>query len=127
MDWWIYLLIAFIVFVALPVLIMLFVVPIPIFDVILVRKDKSKWSRDFPSDSKNEEMVRMWDMALDFQATYHKNEEDVHLLTEDGLNLYGEYYDFGSKNAVIIVPGRAESLCYSYFYAPSYHSSTRRN
>ena len=64
MDWWIYLLIAFIVFVALPVLIMLFVVPIPIFDAILVRKDKSKWSRDFPSDSKNEEMVRMWDMPV---------------------------------------------------------------
>lgn len=123
MDWWIYLLIAFIVFVALPVLTMLFVVPIPIFDGILVRKDKSKWSRDFPSDSKNEEMVRMWDMALDFQATYHKNEEDVHLLTEDGLNLYGEYYDFGSDKAVIIMPGRPETLVYSLFYAESYRKA----
>ncbi|HBS03125.1 MAG TPA: hypothetical protein DEA63_04625, partial [Firmicutes bacterium] len=106
MDWWIWLIIALAVFVVIPLFVMLFIVPIPVFDAILARKSKDKWSRSGPSDSKNEEMLRMWDIALDFQATYHKNEEDVHLLTKDGLNLYGQYYDFGGDKAVIIMPGR---------------------
>ena len=123
MNWWVYLIIASLVLVIIPVFVMLFIVPIPIFDALFVRKSKEKWSRKTPSDTSNEEMVRMWDIALDFQASYHKNKEDVHLLTEDGLNLYGEYYDFGSDKAVIIMPGRPETLVYSLFYAESYRKA----
>lgn len=123
MDWWIYLIIALLIFVVIPVFIMLFVVPIPIFDALFARKSKEKWSRNAPSDTSNEEMVRMWDIALDFQTSYHKNKEDVHLLTEDGFNLYGEYYDFGGDKTVIIMPGRPETLVYSLFYAESYRKA----
>ncbi len=123
MTWWIWLILALAVFVVIPLFAMLFIVPIPIFDAILVRKNKEKWSRSGPSDTHNEEMVRMWDIALDFQATYHKNEEDVHLLTQDGLNLYGQYYDFGGDKAVIIMPGRPETLVYSLFYAEPYRKA----
>ncbi len=52
-------------------------------------------------------------------------EENADYMTEvqienDGLDLYGEFFDFGSKKCVIILPGRCECLKYSYFYAEPY-------
>lgn len=111
------------VLVVMPLFGMFFVVPIPIFDSLFIRKNKQKWSRNAPSDSKNKEMLRMWSLAKDFRASYRKHCSEAHVLTEDGLNLYGEYYDFGSKEAVIIMPGRPETLVYSLFYAESYRKA----
>ena len=34
--------------------------------------------------------------------------------------LIGEYFDFGKDRCVIILPGRCESLMYSYYFAPPY-------
>ena len=45
--------------------------------------------------------------------------KDVHIVNE-GFNLYGEYFDLGFDRAVIIVPGRMESLLYSYYFARPY-------
>ena len=106
--------------VVLPLIGMFFIVPIPIFSTLFVRNSKDKWSREAPSDSKNEEMVRMWNIANDFMASNQSNKEEVHVLTDDGLNLYGQYYDFRGDKAVIIMPGRPETLVYSCFYAESY-------
>ena len=124
MPWWIYLILALVLgLIVLPLFAMFFIVPIPIFSALFERKDKEKWSRSSPSDTKNEEMVRMWSLARDFQANYRKNKRDVHVLSSDGLNLYGEYYDFGGDEAVIILPGRPETLVYSLFYAESYRKA----
>ena len=124
MPWWFYLVLGLVLgLVVLPLFGMFFIVPIPIFDSLFVRKDKKKWSREAPSDVKNEEMLQMWNQAKDFMATNRKYESDVHVLAEDGLNLYGQYYDFGGKEAVIIMPGRPETLVYSLFYAESYRKA----
>ncbi len=124
MPWWFYLALALVLLlVVLPLFSMFFIVPIPIFSSLFERKNKEKWSRNSPSDASNEEMVRMWRLAKDFQANYRKNKKEVHVLSQDGLNLYGEYYDFGAKEAVIIVPGRPETLVYSLFYAESYRKA----
>lgn len=124
MPWWFYLILGLVlVLVVLPLFAMLFIVPIPIFDSLFIRKNKEKWSRNAPSDSKNEEMLKMWSLAKDFQASNRKHYSKVHVLTDDGLNLYGEYYDFGGKEAVIILPGRPETLVYSLFYAESYRKA----
>jgi alpha-beta hydrolase superfamily lysophospholipase len=36
------------------------------------------------------------------------------------VDLYGEYYDFGRKRAVMILSGRTESLRYGYYFAIPY-------
>ena len=41
----------------------------------------------------------------------------------DGFKLYGEYFDFGSDRCVIILPGRCESLIYSYYFAEPYEKA----
>ena len=124
MPWWFYLILALaLLLVVLPLLGMFFIVPIPIFSSLFERKSKKKWSQDAPSDTSNEEMVRMWKLAKDFQASYRKNRSEVHVLSQDGLNLYGEYYKFGGQEAVIILPGRPETLVYSLFYAESYRKA----
>ena len=84
----------------------------------LCRKGGNNWER-VCSDPTNYEQRIMWDRGLAWAKENAACKTDVEQVS-DGFHLYGEYYDFGSKNAVIIVPGRAESLCYSYFYAPSY-------
>ena len=84
----------------------------------LVRKDKDHWKREC-SDPNDYEQHIMWDKGIEWAKENKEFKKDVHIVS-DGYNLYGEYYDFGFDKAVIIVPGRTESLCYSYFYAPSY-------
>ncbi|MBQ9414482.1 MAG: hypothetical protein IJU16_05080, partial [Clostridia bacterium] len=44
-------------------------------------------------------------------------------IVSDGFHLVGEYFDFGGKKAVIIVPGRTESYLYSYYFAEPYRAA----
>lgn len=39
------------------------------------------------------------------------------------LNLYGEYFDFGAKKAVVIIPGRTENCVYSAYFAEPYRAA----
>ncbi len=84
----------------------------------LVRTDAEKWGRvcSFPD---NEEQLAMWNDGVAWADANrdHVTEVDIE---SDGLHLYGEYFDFGAKRCVIIIPGRCESLVYSYYFAPPY-------
>ncbi len=87
----------------------------------LVRTDKGKWGR-VCSAPENEEQLQMWNEGIKWA------EENRRYMTEaeienDGFKLYGEYYDFGAKRCVIIIPGRCESLVYSYYFAPPYKTA----
>lgn len=84
----------------------------------LVRTSLSVWGRECSAPD-NEEQLAMWEEGLEFERENHsfKIEEKI---VVDGLNLYGEYFDFGSDSAVIILPGRCESLMYSYYFASPY-------
>lgn len=87
----------------------------------LVRTSSEVWGHSC-SAPENEEQMAMWNEGLcwadgvkDFCSQEH--------IVNDGFNLYGEYYDFGSKSCVIILPGRCECLKYSYFYAKPYQDA----
>ena len=44
-------------------------------------------------------------------------------IENDGLQLFVEYFDFGADRCVIILPGRCESLIYSYYFASPYEEA----
>ena len=92
-----------------------------IFRELVVRKKKSIWGRQ-PSMPSDKEYCRLYDDAMRWGKLHEGEKQDVEIVN-DGYRLYAEYYDFGGKNAVIILPGRMEACTYSYHYAEPYSSS----
>ena len=90
-----------------------------IFKKQLYRAKRSDWARGTPSDPSNYEQVLMWNDGLSWADAHKENRTEVDIVSE-GYHLFGEYFDFGSDRAVIIVPGRTETLMYSYHYAKAY-------
>ena len=88
----------------------------------LTRKDANHWGRtvSFPD---NEEQVKIWDIGLEWAKNNKASMKEVSITSFDNLKLVGEYYDFGNNRSVIILPGRCESLCYSYYYAKPYQDA----
>lgn len=84
----------------------------------MVRKDKKCWNREWHHT--DEESCRMHEQGVAWAKEHAERMIEVKTVSEDGLNLYGEYYDFGYDRAVIIIPGRTDNLIYSYFYAKPY-------
>jgi len=84
----------------------------------LVRTEPEKWGR-VCSCPENEEQLQMWNDGIKWAEPNKQYKKDVHIVN-DGYNLYGEYYDFGSDRCVLILPGRCESLVYSYYFASPY-------
>lgn len=87
----------------------------------LVRTDKEKWGR-VCSAPENEEQLAMWNEGCKWADGCRDNMSEVKISNE-GFNLYGEYYNFGGDKCVIIIPGRCESLMYSYYFAPPYQKA----
>ncbi len=88
----------------------------------LVRETPEKWGRDICSAPENEEQQAMWDQGIAWAESHKDCMREVQI-ENDGLHLYGEYYDFGKERCVIVLPGRCESLVYSYFFAPPYEKA----
>lgn len=100
----------------------------------LVRTSPDVWGRSC-SEPENPEQLAMWEKGLSWAASVgiyvddtrlgilNKTEryQDIHI-ENDGFHLYGQYIDLGFDRAVIIVPGRCESLLYSYYFAPPYQT-----
>ena len=99
-------------------LIFCYLVACRVYQVTLVRTDKDKWGRHCSEES-NPEQLAMWNAGLSWQEGVKDHSREVRI-ENDGFKLYGEYYDFGSNKAVIIIPGRTESLMYSYYFASPY-------
>ncbi|MBQ6263420.1 MAG: alpha/beta fold hydrolase [Clostridia bacterium] len=102
---------AILVFFILPVLVMSSI----IYCVLLVRNKPEKWGREcsIPDD---EEYKRMFDIGIAWEEKYRDRKTEVSVKS-GRLKLAGEFFDFGSKRAVIIIAGRMESLLYSYYFA----------
>ena len=92
-----------------------------VYDRTLIRPDDEVRARKC-SDTKNPEHVRMFEKGLDW-AKQHAGAMTEVEIENDGLRLLGEYYDFKNDRAVIILPGRTESLAYSYYYAEPYRKA----
>lgn len=83
----------------------------------LSRNKNGKWGRAPSCD--DPDYMELYAKGMEWHRENIHRMEPVHILN-DGLNLYGEYYSFGGEQCVIILPGRSESLCYSYFFAFPY-------
>lgn len=89
-----------------------------VYELQLVRTSPEKWGR-VCSAPENEEQLAMWNRGLRWAEEHKASMREVSIENE-GLKLYGELYDFGGERCVIILPGRCESLCYSYYFAAPY-------
>ena len=87
----------------------------------LVRTSQDKWGR-VCSAPDNEEQLAMWNAGLDWAKPRQDRCREVRV-ENDGLTLYGEYFDFGHDRCVLILPGRCECLIYSYYFAAPYEKA----
>ncbi|MCL2425510.1 MAG: alpha/beta hydrolase [Oscillospiraceae bacterium] len=110
--------IATIIFVAVNVIVLFFVVPIVIFCNTIYRNPKKKRTREC-TNTKDEEQMRMFEEGTTWAKQYEDITEKLHIVS-DGLNLYGEYINLGFDKCAIILQGRTESLLYSYYFADVY-------
>ena len=84
----------------------------------LSRRSKDQWARDIPS-ALDEETVQMYTQGVQWAKSNADRKQDVHI-QRDGMNLYGEYYDFGFNRCAMILSGRSEGLQYGYYFAIPY-------
>lgn len=91
-----------------------------IFVKTLKRTSREKWGRGPSSDAP--ELMEMDRIGMAWQADHEAYRKDVHIVNE-GLNLYGEYYDLGYDKVAMILSGRTESLRYGYYFAKPYVES----
>ncbi len=92
-----------------------------VYETQLVRTSPDKWGR-VCSAPENEEQLEMWNSGIKWAEEHRQRITEVKI-ENDGFELYGEYFDFGADRCVIIVPGRCESLMYSYYFAPPYEKA----
>ena len=90
------------------------------FVTTLVRRNKKKWDRNL--HFKVEPQITMDGIGIDWMKKNVQYKEDVHVVNGK-INLYGEYFDFGSDKCVMILSGRTESLRYGYYFAKPYAES----
>ena len=87
----------------------------------LSKKMGEGWGR-VCSAPNNPEQVKMWDDGIAYMSQFSDKKHDVNI-TNDGLKLYGEFYDFGAKKTALFLCGRCECLMYAYYYAKPYIES----
>ncbi len=87
----------------------------------LSKKYSGGWGRECSAPN-NPEQVQMWNDGVNYIAQFADKKHEIQI-ENDGLKLYGEFYDFGSKKTVLFLAGRCECLMYGYFYAKPYIES----
>jgi alpha-beta hydrolase superfamily lysophospholipase len=63
--------------------------------------------------------MRMFSEGVAWSEKFKDITEELHIVSE-GLNLYGEYINFGFDKCAVILQGTGESLLYSYYFADVY-------
>jgi len=106
---------AFLVFVGV---VLFFVTPFVVFYHTMYRNPRKKRTREC-TNTKDEQQVRMFKEGEAWAAQFKDKTEELHIVNE-GLNLYGEYINFGFDKCAVILQGRTESLLYSYYFADVY-------
>ncbi len=92
-----------------------------IFSVLLVRNKPEKWGHTC-SQPDDPEIVAIFDQGSAWREKYAASKTTAYI-QNDGLELYGEYFDFGHKKAAIMLPGRMESCIYACYFAETYRKA----
>ena len=71
------------------------------------------------TQKKDELQMSMFSEGVAWAEKFNDKKEQLHIKS-DGLNLYGEYINFGFDKCAVILQGRSESLLYSYYFADVY-------
>lgn len=91
-----------------------------IYTMHLKRRGRHRWTRECSSDDPRQHI--MYDEGVQWSEKHKDKKQDLHIVN-DGLNLYGEYYDMGYDRTVIMLSGRTEGLRYCYYFAQPYSDS----
>ena len=87
----------------------------------LSTKMGESWGR-VCSAPNNPEQMKMWNDGIEYMQQFVDHKEDVQI-TNDGLKLCGEFYNFGKKKTALFLCGRCECALYAYYYAKPYIES----
>ena len=97
-----------------------FIISHIIYSKTLTRSKKSPWGREQCSEPGCIPLETMWARGLEWKKGFAQYIKEVSIKSNDGLKLAGQWFDYGFDKTVIILPGRRETLVYSYFYANPY-------
>ena len=92
-----------------------------VYSKTLMRGKSGTWGREHCSEPGCIPLETMWERGLEWQKTEKSYIKELEIKSKDGLKLVGEWFDYGFDKTVIILPGRRETLVYSYYYAKPYH------
>ena len=97
-----------------------FLVAYIVYSKTLVRPKKGSWGRQQCSEPGCVPLEKMWDRGIEWKKGDESFIKELEIKSKDGLKLVGEWFDYGFDKTVIILPGRRETLVYSYYYAKPY-------
>ena len=100
-----------------------FIVAHIVYSKTLMRGKSGSWGREHCSEPGCVPLETMWERGLAWKKKNESFIKEVSIKSKDGLKLVGEWFDYGFDKTVIILPGRRETLVYSYYYANPYKES----
>ena len=100
-----------------------FLVAYIVYSKTLMRGKSGTWGREHCSEPGCVPLETMWTKGLEWQKGYASYIKELTIKSRDGLKLAAEWFDYGFDKTVIILPGRRETLIYSYFYAAPYQEA----
>ena len=122
MPFWAWIIIGVVVFALVSGLIASFIIVDPIaqkiFDRQWIRQNDKMFERGC-SDVTVDYHLDMFNQGMKYHETVLDKIKEVEVVSL-GDKLVGEYYDFGFKKAIIILPGRAETCYYGAYYVPTF-------
>ena len=87
------------------------------FLITFVRTKPTKWTTT--EDDKSPEKQAMYAFGRTWREEHADKMREV-FVTNGGLRLHGEYYDFGFDKAVIVLLGRSENTLAGFYYVDPY-------
>ena len=123
MPWWAIVLIvvgSLLVLGLLVSVVLTFIVAYIVYSKTLMRGKSGTWGREHCSEPGCIPLETMWVRGLEWQKKNVSFTKELTIKSKDGLKLVGEWFDYGFDKTVIILPGRRETLVYSYYYANPY-------
>ena len=123
MPWWAILLIivgSLLVLGLLVSVVLTFIIAYIVYSKTLMRGKSGTWGREHCSEPGCIPLETMWERGIEWSKGYKQYVKELSITSNDGLKLVAEWFDYGFDKTVIILPGRRETLVYSYYYANPY-------